>query len=36
MHQEDNRWSVAFVSAGKELFFALVDIEQWIVIESAP
>jgi hypothetical protein len=35
-HQQDQRWSVAFVSAGKELFFALVDIEQWIVIESAP
>ncbi len=31
---EEPRWAVSFVSGEQELFFALVDVEAWQVIES--
>jgi len=35
VEKQDGNWSVEFVSGDEELFYALVDINNWQVIESA-
>ena len=35
-HQGGSQWTVSFVNDGEELFFALVDVESWQVLDSAP